>query len=145
MALELGWDEIPNFSADAVATLEHHSWPGNIRELKNVVERAVYRSDATTISEIDFDPFHSPFARTKAIEAEKPAQDDRAAGTDLSELLQAPLQEAIWQLKVTRMQSALQKAKYNQKEAARILGLTYHQFRGLYRRYQATLSKTASS
>jgi len=145
MALELGWDEIPAFSADAVAALENHSWPGNIRELKNVVERAVYRSDATTITEIDFDPFYSPFAGTKSVDAEKPALDDRAAGTDLSELLQAPLKEAVWQLKVTRMQTALQKAKYNQKKAARILGLTYHQFRGLYRRYQATLSKTTSS
>jgi psp operon transcriptional activator len=144
MALELGWDEIPIFSADAVATLEHHSWPGNIRELKNVVERAVYRSDATTISEIDFDPFHSPFAHKESTEAEKPALDDRTAGTDLSEWLQAPLKDAVWQLKVTRMQSALQKAKYNQKEAARILGLTYHQFRGLYRRYQATQSEASS-
>jgi psp operon transcriptional activator len=35
------------------------------------------------------------------------------------------------------MAAALQKAKYNQRKAARILGLTYHQFRGLYRQYKA--------
>jgi psp operon transcriptional activator len=142
MALELEWDEIPAFSADAVAALERHSWPGNIRELKNVVERAVYRSDATVITEIDFDPFHSPFVSRESREAEKPAMDVRAAETDLSDLLQAPLKEAVWQLKVTRMQTALQKAKYNQKKAARLLGLTYHQFRGLYRRYQARQPET---
>ena len=145
MALELRWDEIPVFSTDALAALENHSWPGNIRELKNVVERAVYRSDANIITEIDFDPFHSPFVSTESREAEKQALDDRAAETDLSELLEAPLKEAVWQLKVTRMQTALQKAKYNQKKAARILGLTYHQFRGLYRQYQARQSETSSS
>ena len=42
--------------------LERHTWPGNVRELKNVVERAVYRSDAAVISEIEFDPFQSPYA-----------------------------------------------------------------------------------
>jgi psp operon transcriptional activator len=42
------------------------------------------------------------------------------------------------------LELALGKAKYNQKKAARILGLTYHQFRGLYRRYQAVNNATTS-
>ena len=144
MALELGWDEIPVFGADAVAALENHTWPGNIRELKNVVERAVYRSDAITITDIDFHPFLSPYENKDAPGVEKTAADEKAGGKDLSDLLQAPLKEAVWQLKVTRMQTALQKARFNQKKAARILGLTYHQFRGLYRQYQATQSEKSS-
>ncbi len=32
---------IPSLSKDALALLESHSWPGNIRELENVIERAV--------------------------------------------------------------------------------------------------------
>lgn len=137
IALELGRDGIPVFSQEAVAALEGHSWPGNIRELKNVVERAVYRSDADTITEIDFHPFRSPYEISDFAEVEKPLTDQGAAGTDLTELLQRPLKEAVWQLKVKMMQTALQKAQYNQKKAARFLGLTYHQFRGLYRRYQS--------
>jgi len=43
----------------------------------------------------------------------------------------------VWELKVKMLEMALGKAKHNQKKAARILGLTYHQFRGLYRHYQA--------
>ncbi len=144
MALELGWEEIPVFSEEAVEALENHIWPGNIRELKNVVERAVYRSDAATITEIDFHPFHSPYENLAAPAAAKPPADESAAGTDLSKLLQGPLKEAVWQLKATMMQTALQKAKYNQKKAARILGLTYHQFRGMYRQYKATQPDTPS-
>ena len=148
MALELGWGEIPAFSEEAVTALENHPWPGNIRELKNVVERAVYRSDAAVITEIDFHPFHSPYQITESGLIEKPPVDERDDGTDLSELLQGSLKEAVWQLKITMLQTALQKAKYNQKKAARILGLTYHQFRGLYRQYQAVsqskITKTLS-
>ena len=145
MALELGWDEIPVFSAGAVAALENHSWPGNIRELKNVVERAVYRSDATTITDIDFHPFHSPYESIDLPAVEKQAADDHSNRTGPVEWLQGPLKEAVWRLKVTMMLNALHKAKYNQKKAAQILGLTYHQFRGLYRQYQARQSASSSS
>jgi psp operon transcriptional activator len=34
------------------------------------------------------------------------------------------------------LEKALEQAKYNQRKAAEILGLTYHQFRGLYRQYK---------
>ena len=143
MALELGWDEIPIFSDEAIGALEEHQWPGNIRELKNVVERAVYRSDAATITDIDFHPFHSPYEDTVLSAAEEPPAR-KSAAIDLRADLKQPLNEAVWQLKVAMMENALQKAKYNQKKAARILGLTYHQFRGLYRKYQATQSATPS-
>ena len=33
-------NDLPKFSNDAIAALKRHLWPGNIRELKNVIERA---------------------------------------------------------------------------------------------------------
>ena len=33
-------DKPPEFSSDAIEVLKRHLWPGNIRELKNVLERA---------------------------------------------------------------------------------------------------------
>jgi psp operon transcriptional activator len=135
MALELGWDEIPVFSDEAIAALEKHLWPGNIRELKNVVERAVYRSDAATIADIDFHPFHSPYEIPPLPVSKKiPGPEMRPA--EPNDWLGQPLKAAVWELKVKMLKAALEKAKYNQKKAARILGLTYHQFRGLYRKYQ---------
>ena len=38
MCAQNGWKSVP-FSADAIAALQSHSWPGNIRELRNMVER----------------------------------------------------------------------------------------------------------
>ena len=37
MAHELGWEDVPEFSDEAIMALEGYPWPGNVRELKNVV------------------------------------------------------------------------------------------------------------
>ena len=44
---------VTGFTEDALAALENYSWPGNIRELQNVVERAVLLGKADTISSTD--------------------------------------------------------------------------------------------
>jgi psp operon transcriptional activator len=144
MALEFGWKEIPVFSDDAVSTLENHLWPGNIRELKNVVERAVYRSESATINDIDIRPFDSPYERVPTPAAQASPQGEMKA-PDPKALLSLPLKAAVWELKCTLIETAMRKAKYNQKNAARILGLSYHQFRGLYRKYKATNNSKASA
>ena len=136
MAVELGWGEIPEFSPEAVEALEHYSWPGNIRELKNVVERAVYRSDSLKIGDIIFDPFRSPYQfRSPALEPESSDADGPA--DDHFDIMEKPLKDAVRDLKIQMLEGALAKSKFNQKKAAKILGLTYHQFRGLYRQYKA--------
>jgi psp operon transcriptional activator len=135
MAVELEWEEIPHLNPEAVRALERHHWPGNIRELKNVVERAVYRSQSITISEIVFDPFAAPYQRKRPDpETGDVSQDESSTGSP--DLMTRPLKEAVWELKVQMLENALQQAKFNQKKAAQILGLTYHQFRGLYRQYK---------
>ena len=132
MAFEMERGDTPVFSPEAMALLENYPWPGNIRELKNVVERAVYRTDDVLIKEIVFDPFKGfhtsedlPNIPKPLITPEVPVMDD--------DLLNMPLKEAVRELKVRMMNQALSGAKHNQKTAADILGLTYHQFRGLFR------------
>jgi psp operon transcriptional activator len=128
MARELGRAEPPVISDAAAEALERHAWPGNVRELKNVVERAVYRSEAAVISEIVFDPFQSPYAAPAAAGAAKQRVQNPPAGR--------AMKEAVWRLKIRMIEEALQTSRYNQRKAAAVLGLTYDQFRGLYRRYR---------
>ena len=84
MAVELDWTNWPGFSARAVAEFEAYNWPGNVRELRNVVERAVYRWEdpERQIDAIQFDPFHSPWAPT-AVEARHvpPVEQDAWIGS----------------------------------------------------------------
>ena len=60
MAYELGISDI-SFTQEAEAALELYPWRGNIRELKNVVERAVYKAESGVIETIDFNPFIAPY------------------------------------------------------------------------------------
>ena len=138
MAYELGREEIPRFGKEAMALLERHAWPGNVRELKNVVERAVYRSDTPRISDIVFDPFHVTKPVKHLESAEEPAQE-RAAPLE-EKLIKMPLKEAVRELEILLMKTALEGARYHQRDAAESLGLSYHQFRGLYRKYAKELA-----
>lgn len=135
MAHELGRAETPEFSIEAVAALKAYPWPGNVRELKNVVERAVYRSDSALIEEIVFDPFPGrttpgPDEQKDQAEPREPQQPDQPPFS-----LGKPLPEQIAELETGLLWQALKKARFNQTKAARLLGLTYHQFRGLYRKH----------
>lgn len=140
MAFELGREEIPRFSEEAVAALERYPWPGNVRELKNVVERAVYRFDSALITYIVFDPFRPPFEQDLAAKARKPAAEAPAseAGPP-EEYAGKSFVETVKDLEIRLLRDALKKARHNQRKAANILGLTYHQFRGLYRKHRDEL------
>jgi len=136
MAFELGREEVPEFSEEATETLEGYTWPGNVRELKNVVERAVYRGDSALISEITFDPFRSPYRKGLTAEAARPMKHEPPAEPVAPDLpIDKPFGEAVRDFEIRLLRSALKEARFNQRQAARTLGLTYHQFRGLYRKY----------
>lgn len=139
MAFELGCKQIPEFTPVALDTLEAYNWPGNVRELKNTVERAVYQSKPPVIDRIIFNPFENPYAPTAPDKYESAKTAPEKIATDgilVRDALDRPFEEAIWDFKVQLLEAALRKARFKQKRAAQILGLTYHQFRALYRKYQ---------
>ncbi len=137
MALELGRKEVPRFDKEAIKALESYSWPGNVRELKNVVERAVYRSDSSLITNIVFDPFESSYEESAP--PKKALSRTVSGGQSLEDLWDKPLKEAIRELRVRLLKRRLKETKYNQRKTAQLLGLTYDQFRGLYRKFRDTL------
>jgi psp operon transcriptional activator len=138
MSFELGREAIVRFSGKAARALEEYSCPGNIRELKNVVERAVFRSDAPVVTAITFDPFDNPF-ETRSADPLPAAKADHAADA-VRASTPKPFKRAIREYERHLMKEALQAAQFNQKRAAAKMGLTYHQFRGLYRRHRAHLA-----
>lgn len=48
--------KIKGFSSDFLTVLQQHSWPGNIRELKNLIERSVILADSDQL-EVDTLPY----------------------------------------------------------------------------------------
>jgi len=144
MTVELGRRPAPTLGRGALAALEAYHWPGNIRELKNVVERAVYRCTGRVVSEVIFDPFHSrdavggqPSVAAPAPQPEVEKQPSKVGTGD--DLLGMPFKTAIVTLEVRLLKQALRDAHYNQRKAAERLGLTYDQFRGVKRKHAAQL------
>lgn len=143
MAFELGREQIPWFTKGALTALEAYSWPGNIRELKNTVERAVYQSNSPVINTIVFNPFENPYTSVAPAIPEqiKPAPSDTVKEVAVvADTLDRPFEEAVWVFKVQLLENALKKSQFNQKKSAQLLGMTYHQFRALYRKYKAVQS-----
>jgi two-component system response regulator AtoC len=98
-------------AVDAMKMLERYSWPGNIRELRNAVERAMLLTDHQTLALDDF-----------AVGSVAPARlDDRVelpgAGIDLEELERSLVVQA------------LERTGWNQTRAAALLGLNRDQIR----------------
>ncbi|MFA5937914.1 MAG: phage shock protein operon transcriptional activator [Sinimarinibacterium sp.] len=147
MAIQLGREYFAGFAPAAQRALLEYEWPGNVRELRNVVERAVYRLEHArqVVERIEVDPFESPYRpRTKAGAAEsatrsvpEPAQPPAATGAASPESASpADFETAVAQFETRLLRRALDEARFNQKRAADLLGLSYHQLRGLLRKYK---------
>lgn len=131
MASELRREYFAGFSPRASSALLRHAWPGNVRELKNAVERSVYRTSEpdAPITRIAFDPFDSPFKLATERPREAVATSDKPAA-----LLPADLPARLLDLERELIEAALDRSRYNQKVAANLLGLSYHQLRGRLRK-----------
>ena len=140
-AVELGLKWTSTFSPSAAAELERYAWPGNVRELKNAVERAVYLSETPEIMAISLDPLRPPFELMHAVDpgaAQTSGPIERAPHDN-----QFPLDfdAVITNREIGLIRSALEAARYQQQSAAKLLGLSYNRFRGLYRKYKPALEQ----
>lgn len=160
MARELKLSCFAGFTTKAKQTLQDHTWPGNIRELKNVVERSVYRlnNDQLPVHDIVIDPFTSPWRPQKSIKyaepeptqtiaphGHTPSHSETVNGTsETSSSSQASIDfkqgvdfKALSQeFEVDVLEKALAEFQFNQKKTAEALSLTYHQLRGYLKKYQ---------
>ncbi|MCH2355301.1 MAG: hypothetical protein MK319_01285, partial [Pseudomonadales bacterium] len=113
-----------------------YSWPGNIRELKNVIERAVYQHADGHITRLVFNPFESPYQLNKSAQAQRAAAADGAAGVPtLTNVSSFDFKNEIQKFEINLLKQALGKNQFNQKKAAEFMNLSYHQLRGYLRKY----------
>jgi psp operon transcriptional activator len=139
MSLECGRADMPILTDAVRRQLLSYPWPGNVRELKNVVERAVYRSAGREITTIQFNPFENPYAPCRPTTAIQPPETEVPGVPFEVPLALDSYEQAKRDLDITFIRRALAEAEGNQKEAASAMGLTYDQFRGLYRKYKEIL------
>ncbi|WP_185236305.1 phage shock protein operon transcriptional activator [Teredinibacter franksiae] len=152
MAKELGLPFFSGFSPEAVAQLHNHPWPGNVRELKNVIERSVARwgAEPEPIEEIQIDPFSSPYRLQRKTQPKiahltptPPATAKAPAVKPELQNLPLDFKEEVENFEKRLLDQALKEARFNQRKAAELLGLSYHQLRGSLKKY--SLAKEADA
>ena len=110
--------ETPAFGGKALATsaleaMRAYRFPGNVRELKNLIERAAYHDKTSEITPEDLS---------------LPANKDSA-------IAGGSFQEKVDRFSRRLIAEAMRGAKNNQAQAARNLGLSYHQFRYYHKKH----------
>jgi len=143
MVKELGGEFFAGFSERVVKALMNYPWPGNIRELKNVIERAVYQNGDGHINHLVFNPFESPYRPVARSEPEAAGgaggnAGEKPAATQAPDLAAADsfdFKTEVQEFEINLLKQAMEQNQFNQKKAAEFLNLSYHQLRGYLRKY----------
>ncbi|HMF13551.1 MAG TPA: sigma 54-interacting transcriptional regulator, partial [Gemmataceae bacterium] len=106
---------VTNIDDDAMTRLKGYHWPGNIRQLENVVERAVVIVEGTTITEAEL-PLEVQEAATGPPGTEESDSVHASVGIQGERAERARVERE-------RLVRALAAASGNKAEAARVLGL----------------------
>ncbi len=112
IAEKSGLDKTPGISRDAIDALMQYSFPGNVRELENILERALALADNHFIEKKDL-------ALSKKVQPPASAASDEAASPPLD--LEGQEKNSIMQ--------ALETTRWNKTAAAKLLGLSLRQLR----------------
>lgn len=109
---KLGGQQV-SLAPDALQALATYGFPGNVRELENILERALALCDG---AEIHVDALSLAPAAESA--------EGHPGGNN-----KYPLQDYLDQAERTAIQEALEQARYNKTAAARLLGVTFRSLR----------------
>ena len=108
----------PRLSAAALEQLQRYDFPGNVRELENILERAIALSAGGEIGVDDL-----------RLQPAGGAEEGAAAAASSVQLPGAPLPAYLDQVEREAILAALAKTGFNRTTAAKLLGLTFRTLR----------------
>ncbi|MFV2003581.1 MAG: sigma-54-dependent transcriptional regulator [Gammaproteobacteria bacterium] len=111
--------EIPSIDNEAIAELQEYHFPGNVRELENILERAIALSDDNTITKDDLH-LKSTNNNITADKATNTLSSSEAPNVDPMDLAGQERQSIM---------QALEQTRWNKTAAAKLLGLSLRQLR----------------
>jgi two-component system response regulator PilR (NtrC family) len=135
IARDAGISPAPRLTRDALLHLSHHAFPGNVRELENLLHRAVALSGSEFIGAADLalpdggrdDEAPTSSGAAAAIERAEPAHAEWVATTPAP--LPSDLASYLDDVERDVLERALEKHRYNRTAAGASLGLSLRQMR----------------
>jgi two-component system response regulator PilR (NtrC family) len=121
-----GLHATPTLSTDALRRLTQHRFPGNVRELENVLERAVTLSDGKHIAAAELQLREESCS---AVAATTSVQIHAASIAAPAQTGSPALDTQMEDLERRTIVEALEKARYNKTKAAVLLGMSFRSLR----------------
>jgi two-component system response regulator PilR (NtrC family) len=109
---------------EALAFLQSYAFPGNVRELENILERALTLAEDNTIRAPDIHLRRSPEPAI-AVEREAPPPAEYEDMDDRT----LPLGKHLGEIEKEAIRKALEQTRYNKTAAAKLLGMSFRQLR----------------
>ncbi|HEY0879689.1 MAG TPA: sigma-54 dependent transcriptional regulator [Zeimonas sp.] len=149
LAERSGASRPPRLAPVAVRYLQSYRFPGNVRELENVLERALAFSngDVINVEDLGLKPIVSDADENERVEPEpgdpgagaaQSASGERRPVRISEDGVPESLPDYLEQIEREAIQRALDKTRYNRTAAARLLGITFRALR--YRMQRLGLS-----
>jgi two-component system response regulator PilR (NtrC family) len=112
------WDlTMPILSEDAIGALHAYSFPGNVRELENILERALTLSDGKKITSQDLQ-------LPAAIQSQKATTVEKISIDQIDSI-----EEYLEEIEKDLINQALERTRWNKTKAADLLGISFRQLR----------------
>jgi DNA-binding NtrC family response regulator len=125
---------IKSISVDAMNMLNAYSWPGNVRQLENVIERAIVMAEGDTIT-----TEHLPFAvRSEIAHPDTPIPK---SSDELKEVKKKLRESAVESIEKSFILDALVRNDWNITRSAKDVGMQRPNFQALMRKYNIRIEK----
>ena len=116
----------PDIEAAAMKALQQYDYPGNVRELENILERALALCGGNTITEEDLQLTPSEVVESAA---ERSGGGGGEVAAPAGSNGKWPLQDYLDHVEKDAILEALEKTRFNRTAAAKLLGITFRSIR----------------